>query len=119
MKISLYIILCLLIALVTACSPDMVFNREKWAKQVDGYYIYRDRMVNDLLESQKLDGLPYDSLLSLLGKPEPYGHLKENETTYILVKDFGINIDPVYVKLLKIKLPADSTVSTYEIVETK
>ncbi|WP_299991861.1 hypothetical protein [uncultured Pontibacter sp.] len=109
----------LFIPLLIACSPDIEFEKEGWKKQVDGSYLYRDKMVNNLLKSQKLEGLPYDSLVSLLGHPEPYGMLKENETTYILVEDYGRDIDPVYVKLLKIKLSADSTVSAYEVVETK
>jgi hypothetical protein len=120
MKIRiLWILNGLILFSLFSCSSDIAFDEEKWKYESDGVYIYRDKMIDDLMENKRLDGLTYDSLVNLLGPSDNYVDLKKNELGYTVIEDYGWDIDPVYVKQLRIKFSPDSVVTDYEIWERK
>ena len=120
MKIrNLWILNGLILLILFSCSSDIAFDEEKWKYESDGAYIYRDKMIDDLMENKRLHGLTYDSLVNLLGPSENYVDLRENELAYTVIEDYGWDIDPVYVKQLRVKLSPDSIVTDYEILEWK
>lgn len=111
MKIAVIISLCF-IACGAPVKEPMKFDKSGWNDYSDGIYLYREQMLNDLIENHKLKGLTYHQLVDLLGKPDGY-----DETVYYeVVVEYGSNIDPVYVKSLLFDLQ-DSVVSRYEVKE--
>ena len=67
-------ILLILIVFFLACKnnkeiKEQKFDKTKWAVKKDNKFIYRDKMLADLMNNHKLHGLTQDSVLNLLGEP--------------------------------------------------
>jgi len=61
MKKLILICFCLLVA----CGPkQMKFEQSKWNKSFDGFYDYRENMVNDLIENHLQKGMSYKNSLA-------------------------------------------------------
>ncbi|MDB5193726.1 MAG: hypothetical protein JWQ96_3289 [Segetibacter sp.] len=91
------------------------FDKIKWATKQDREYTYRDKMLADFMTSYKLNGVPKDSVLSLLGQPLR----SENGYLYYIVdqKFLPNTYFPISTKSLVIKLTKDSTVEWRKIHE--
>ena len=76
-------------------------------------YPNRDKMVNDLLENQKIKGLNKKQVFNLLGETE----IKNNRISYKILTDFGWDIDPIHTKYLEIKFNQEGIVKSVEIIE--
>lgn len=109
----------LFIQLLASCNNDIKFDKNKWQVNSDGFYIHRDKMIDDLFSKHDLSNLTYDEIINLLGKPENYANVEENEIYYNIVTDYGWNIDPVYTKNLKIQFDTLNKVKDYKIEEIK
>ncbi|MEJ2104389.1 MAG: hypothetical protein P8X47_07420 [Ignavibacteriaceae bacterium] len=94
---------------------QMKFDRQKWNKESDGSYEYRENMVNDLIENHVRKGMTYKQLIDLIGKPGNYGNLDNNTVAYGIMEDYGWDIDPVETKTLMIELTKDSLVKNYKV----
>jgi hypothetical protein len=107
-----------IILLMTACTRHQKFDQTKWhQKNEGGLYTYRNAMLGDLMHHYHLKGRSYDNLISLIGKPENDRHQSPNKLSYNVVKEYGSDITPVYVKNLLIRLNSDGVV--YEVgIET-
>lgn len=82
------------------------FDKLKWQTKEDDTYPYRDAMLEDLIDSVALKGIPYDSLINILGQPDRVndGHL------YYNVSRKEIGVVTLGTKTFVIKLKTDSTV---------
>jgi len=106
MKKLILICFCLLFA----CGPkQMKFEQSKWNKSIDGFYDYRENMVNDLIENHLQKGMSYKNVIDLLGEPGNYMDIEPNEIVYEIMVDYEWNIDPMEGKDLYIKFGKDST----------
>ncbi|WP_298393071.1 hypothetical protein [Flavobacterium sp.] len=76
-------------------------------------------MINDLTLNHKLIGLSKIELVELLGEPENYSNVEPNSIYYNIVTDYGFDIDPVYIKNLKIEFNQSNQVKSFKIEETK
>ncbi|MBL7472079.1 hypothetical protein [Robertkochia sediminum] len=111
---NLMIIFC--ICFLSACgNTQLDFEKSKWKETVDGFYMFRESMANDLIENHLEKGMTYKELTDLIGEPENFSNLKENTIGYILMEDYGWDIDPVESKTLMIELTADSLVQDFNI----
>ena len=108
-----------LIMMCFSCKHEIKFNKSDWSKSSDGFYLNRDKMITDLTSNHKLIGLSKIQLLELLGEPENYSDAEPNSIYYNIVTDYGVNIDPVYIKNLRIKFNKLDQVESYKIEETK
>ena len=71
-------------------------------------------MLDDLIAKHSIDGQSLDTITALLGPPDfKEGH----DLLYTLVVDFGMDIDPVYLKYFVLKLDEDSIVIEHSIRE--
>ncbi|MDB5149474.1 MAG: hypothetical protein JWQ57_3494 [Mucilaginibacter sp.] len=61
---------CLLAVCLTSCSRKQKFDRDKWDDGDGITFAYRPGMVNDLIESQKLNNLRYQQVIHLLHRPQ-------------------------------------------------
>lgn len=57
----------------------MEFDKSKWNERFDGFYKYRENMVQDLMESHIKKGMSLKNVIDLLGEPENYQNNKTNE----------------------------------------
>ena len=103
-----------------SCSNEnQKFDKIKWNKREDGFYLNRESMVEDLTKNYLKSGTKYIRIISLLGEPQNLNDEEENTISYELMSDYGWDIDPVEVKTLKIKISKDSTVIDWEIEHWK
>lgn len=106
--------------LLSVCTPQKTFNITEWQAKGDlETYPNRKAMLNDLITHYQLKGLSYKQLIDLIGKPEDYADSKPNTLYYLIVIDYGRDIDPVYIKHLVITLGADSIVTGFKIEEIR
>lgn len=106
--------------LVCACNCDRKFDKRFWQQKGDlDIYPKREKMLNDLVNNHQLKGLTYKQVIDLLGKPERYSDEEPNTATYNIVTDYGLDIDPVYLKHLEVKFSSDSFVTDVNIREIK
>jgi hypothetical protein len=104
---------------LTACQPKLKFDRVKWNTKTDlQQYPYRDAMIEDLVKHHQLKGLTYKQLTTQIGEPARYDSDLDNPY-YDVIVDYGSDIDPVYTKVLSIRLNEDSIVTGYKVREWK
>jgi len=105
---------------IISCNSDQKFDKQKWTEKGDlQTYPYRKAMLNDLVANQKIVGLNYRQLIELIGDPENKIDKDSNALCYNITTDYGHDIDPVYLKNLKIKLTRDSIVESFKIEDWK
>ena len=113
MQIKFFLLLFLLCTL--ACKNKeqekvdnsvLKFDKMKWAEKNGREYPYRDRMLKDLIDNQKLHGLSNEEVFSLLGRPNRIdnGHLFYT----IHRKYFANTFVTLHSKTLVIKLNNDT-----------
>jgi hypothetical protein len=117
-RTKLYII-SFLIMMCFSCKHEIKFNKTDWSKRSDGFYLNRDKMINDLILNHELVGLNKIEVFQLLGEPENYSDAEPNSIYYNIVTDYGFNIDPVYIKNLRIGFNKLDQVESFKIEETK
>lgn len=93
--------------------PELSFDQSKWEYREKASYPYRDQMLKDLMEHNKLKYLGEKEVLTLLGEPErqdgDYLFYEINRTRFILFT--------LHTKTLVIKLSRDSTANKVMIHE--
>lgn len=105
----------MLILFLFSCNNNK-FDKIKWSTKNDMSYPFRNSMLKDLTTHHKLVGLKYDQLVNLLGRP----NFKDDTSfAYIVVEDYGSDIDPVYTKILDFTLSKDSVVKSFKVDEWK
>lgn len=113
-----FIIICL--CFFASCGNKQIeFDQSKWNKSIDGFYEYREVMVNDLMNNHLEKGMNYQQLTDLIGKPENIANLKAYTIGYTIMEDYGWDIDPVETKTLLIELTKDSLVKDFKVEDWK
>jgi hypothetical protein len=106
--------------LILSCGiKEIEFEKSKWNESFDGFYECRENMVSDLIENHLQKGMTYKHLIDLIGKPENFANLKKNTIGYIIMEDYGWDIDPVETKTLIIEITKDSLVKNIKIEHWK
>ncbi len=108
-----------LIQLSSCGVKEMEFEKSKWNERFDGFYEYRENMVQNLMESHLKKGMDLKNVIELLGEPGNYQNEKPNEITYEIMVDYGWNIDPMEGKELYIEFDKDSTVTDFRLEHWK
>ena len=93
----------------------MEFEKSKWNERFDGFYEYRENMVQDLMENHLQKGMDLKKVVKLLGEPDNSQNRRENEIIYEIMVDYGWNIDPMKGKELYIEFDKDSIITNYRI----
>jgi len=85
---------------------EQKFNRSKWVIKEGKNYLYRDKMLNDVVYNIKLKGFRKDSVLQLLGQPD---RTDTNYFFYIIDQHFFGDVPvPISTKSLVIKFINDT-----------
>ena len=107
------------IVLFVSCKQNVKFNKAEWVIVEDcNTHPNREKMLIDLTENHKLRGLTYKQLIDKIGKPEK-DESNTNSIFYEIVIDYGMDIDPVYVKNLEFEFNKDSIITGFKISEYK
>ena len=104
-----------LIQLSSCGVKEMEFEKSKWNERFDGFYEYRENMVQDIMENHLEKGMELKKVVELLGEPDNSQNRRENEIIYEIMVDYGWNIDPMEGKELYIEFDKDSTITDYRI----
>jgi len=113
------IVLVGLVGLSNCGTKQMKFDKQKWNKEIDGFYEYRENMINDLIDNQLSKGMTYCQLTNMIGEPTNYANLDSNTIAYLIMEDYGWDIDPVETKILRIELTKDSLINNFKLVHRK
>lgn len=92
-----------------SCNHQIPFDKEKWAQRIDGFYMHREKMIDDVMDNHLKVGMRYIEIEKRLGKPNHFLNAKDNKIVYEILIDYGWDIDPVEEKNLFIFLSEDST----------
>lgn len=117
--IQSFCISILLLTILSCGNKEIEFDKLKWNQKTDGFYLYREKMVKNLMSNHLHKGMSYNKVQNLLGLPENYSDLEENTIAYRIMEDYGWNIDPVETKTLRIEFTKDSIVIDYKLVHWK
>ncbi len=113
------------IIIFMAISCDKKFNSDEWKNtnlatldNVIDKNNNRNLMINDLVESKLLIGKNSKEIKSLLGNEYIKDTLRHTYR-YETYEDYGMDIDPKYLKGLEVIFNKDSTVTEVKIYEIK
>lgn len=97
----------------------MDFDKAKWNVKNDVFdFTYREKMINDLMQTHLKKGMTYKEVTNLLGESN-YGNLPQNTLVYQIKTDYGFGIDPIKVKNLHIEFTNDSILENFELTVWK
>jgi hypothetical protein len=114
------ILIITFILILAACQQTQrKFDRLSWTEKVDGFYIQREYIVNDLMKHHLHHGMPYHAVVKMLGEPDIHMNFLQHEISYNISLDYGSDIDPVESKDLYMQFSIDSTLMGYEIKDWK
>lgn len=117
---SLFFLVVIIVLFVLGCQHSKEkFTKAKWDKKLDFVYPHRMNMVDDLIETRLTQGICFDAISTLLGKPVKLNNKKFDKSLlyYELSTDYGWNVDPVSVTYLEIEINQDSCLIKCDIVE--
>lgn len=105
--------------LVAASNTETVFEADKWKVKVGGDYPYRDKMLEDLMNSRQIVGdkglrdLEREQILELLGEPDRI------DTNYLFyrVEQMRLGLWPIHTKTMVIELSENNQVNWVKIHE--
>ena len=106
----------LVILLLTGCDQQIPFDPKKWEEKGDiKQYLYRNSMINDLVQNHKLKGLSKTEWTTLLGSPDNADSLT---VVYSVFIHYDV-IDPDQTKDLLLELNTDSSIKSFRVNEWK
>ncbi|CAM3153324.1 hypothetical protein PASE110613_17875 [Paenibacillus sediminis] len=92
----------------------MNFEHEKWIDAEEhASWKMRKAMAQDLINRQILDNKNRNQIVDLLGEPEVFSDVPENEMYYTIEEDYGHDIDPIKLEYLVVKLQTNEKVESY------
>ena len=92
---------------------EMAFDKAKWKMKDGEDYLYRDKMLNDVVYNDTVRALNKDEILDLLGKPD---RSHENHLYYRIAQK-RLVFWPLHTKTLVIKFSEDNTIDWIKIHE--
>lgn len=92
-------------------TQERVFESSGWKKKNGEDYPFRNKMLDDLIDSQRLKTMKYNEVVTLLGEPD------RTDSLYLFyrIEQKRIYSWPIHTKTLVIKLFNDSTVKWVKI----
>jgi hypothetical protein len=98
-----------LITCVGCGNSKTPFDKSQWIDAKDsGKWSIRKRMAGDLIENKTLIGKKKSEIVQLLGEPERFSNIPNNQLYYTIELDYGMDIDPVKIEYLIVTLNSES-----------
>ena len=97
-----------------SCDSKQEFNSVEWKQKGLDWWITdtREKMIDDLTQSDTLIGLTQEQVIDLLGKPESQD---DSAMKYLIREKYGTDIDPEYISNLHINLSNEGHVRSIEV----
>jgi hypothetical protein len=111
-----FVILLLMAGCLPGSCQQQTFDKAAWCTREEAGWppVARESMLDDLMRKHTLTGLRYKELINLCGEPDG---IERDTAYYNIVVDYGIDIDPVYVKNLKFVFSKDSLTTGVSVSE--
>jgi hypothetical protein len=91
------------------------FNKEKWLIKKGSKFLYRNEMLNDLVENFQLNGLTKNELIELLGKSENMNK-NDKELFYPILQKYD---EPNHIIFLVIRINKKEIVDYFKIIDNR
>lgn len=106
LAIFIFVLLCLGCKGSDHAPHEMIFDKTKWNTKDGPDYVYRNRMLSDLIDNHKLKGLNRAQLLEFLGDPT------RTDSNYLFyrINEQRLKFITLHAKTLVIELAKDSLV---------
>ncbi|RUS45857.1 hypothetical protein [Cohnella sp. AR92] len=106
-----YIILIFLILSIGCSKENLKFEHQNWIEAKDNAsWKIRKSMAQDLINRQLLENMNKNQVIRLLGDPETFADVPENEMYYTIEEKYGYDIDPIRLEYLIVKLKTEEKV---------
>ena len=101
-RISQFLIICLTVLAVSSCNSKQKFDSAEWKQKGLDWWMtdFREKMVDDLIQSDTLIGMNQEQVLELLGQPKSEN---KSKLEYLIREKYGSDIDPEYISNLIIE----------------
>lgn len=107
------------IFLFSCKNKEIPFDSKKWNEKFDGFYEYRELMVNDLISNHLNTESTYNQIVEKIGKPNYVEDSINLTIAYFISEKYGWNIDPIESKTLIISFTKDSIFKKAELEHYK
>lgn len=103
-----------MVLVISSCDSRQNFDSYKWKQKGVDWWMTdcREKMVDDLIQTDTLIGLNRKEVIELLGHPESE---KEKELVYLIREKYGTDIDPEYISNLQVEIDDEGHVIKCEI----
>lgn len=120
MKTTYSVLFLFLMIFVTSCKRQILFDEEAWKSTDDGTsYNHREFMVEDLQRNYLKSKMHYNDVVKLLGTNGEYHYITDIQLNYVVLLDYGRDVDPIKTKSFTIYFLPDSTYVSSEILHWK
>lgn len=92
---------------------DIMLNKVNWNKKEADEYLYRELLMDSVIENNKLRGLKQNELINTLGEP----NRMENNHLYYTISQKKLGFWPLHTKTLVIKYSESNTITWIKIHE--
>ena len=94
--------------MISSCGLER-FDSKVWNQKGVDWWVtdIREKMVDDLIESDTLIGMSQEEVIELLGRPQSE---TQREIEYLVREKYGNNVDPEYISNLVIELDDEGRV---------
>ena len=102
-------------AFLFCCNTYTTFDKEKWQEKGASGFLYRDKMLPDLVANYSLKGMSRKKLFELLGKP---GNWQESDLQifYPIIQKYD---EPNHIKWFAIRLSSSHVVEEFKILDNR
>ncbi|MGX9987596.1 hypothetical protein [Soonwooa purpurea] len=100
-------------------NKEIPFDSKKWNEKTDGFYKYREQMVNDIITNHLNTESTYNQIVEKIGKPNYIEDSINISIAYFISEKYGLDIDPKESKTLIISFTKDSIFKKAELKHYK
>jgi len=90
---------------------ELVFDAQKWQIKKGEDYVYRDKMLHDVVYNDTIRTLSKTQLITLLGNPDRI----ENNHFYYVIEQKRIDLFPLHVTTMVIKITPEDKIEWIKI----
>ena len=110
-RINQFFVFSLMTLMISSCESRHKFDTEEWKRKEVDWWItdFREKMVDDLIQSDTLIGMNQKQVIEMLGQPES----KEGQKfEYTIREKYRTDIDPEYISNLQIEFNDEGQVKS-------
>jgi hypothetical protein len=96
-------------------ASEMVFDKAKWTLKEGKNYVFRERMLKDVVYNDTIRSLDKNQVINLLGEPDYYGD--DPQYMYYRIVESGLGFFTLKTQTMVIKLKEEDGIEWIKIHE--